>query len=262
MPPTPLNEADQFADVHDFWSETAPSAAARMAFYVEEYQREDGLVLELGIGTGRIAITAAKRGKHLVGVDPSLRMVEYCRRKARDAGVEGMITLVRAGLEDFRSEPPAQLIAMTTQAIGRAVTFDDKRTCLKNVHAQLAPRGRLIFDHFVVEEQVERVRSGLLQYRGLRVDPISGRGSVLWTTNACDFDRQQMEIVAVLEDLAPDRTVDQRIFRRLQSSWILPTQARFLLEETGFEVEACYGDFDRRAFAPGSPHQIWIARKR
>jgi hypothetical protein len=45
-------------------------------------------------------------------------------------------------------------------------------------------------------------------------------------------------------------------------SWLDPSQARDLLSEAGFEVEACFGDFDRTPFTPETAHeQVWIARR-
>jgi len=53
----------------------------------------------------------------------------------------------------------------------------------------------------------------------------------------------------------------RRRYQRLSFSWLDPEQARVLLEATGVEVEAVYGDFDRRPFTSDSPEQIWVARR-
>jgi hypothetical protein len=43
-------------------------------------------------------------------------------------------------------------------------------------------------------------------------------------------------------------------------AWLSPDEWRLLLEQAGFEVEACYGWFDRRPYA-GGEDSIWIARR-
>jgi hypothetical protein len=43
-------------------------------------------------------------------------------------------------------------------------------------------------------------------------------------------------------------------------AWIHPNEWRTLLEETGFEIEECYGWFDRNPFT-GGEDTIWIARR-
>ena len=48
----------------------------------------------------------------------------------------------------------------------------------------------------------------------------------------------------------------------MSKSWLEPVQARHLLEDAGFTIEASYGDFDKTAFSSDrAREQIWIARK-
>ena len=61
-------EYDGFADIYDTWVQRAPIAERNLPFYVEEYLKTPGPVVELGIGNGRIAIEAARQGKPVAGV--------------------------------------------------------------------------------------------------------------------------------------------------------------------------------------------------
>ena len=85
MPPddqsakAPRSEYDSFADIYSVWTDTAASARANLAFYVDAYAGSDGPVVELGIGDGRIAVKAAARGCAVIGVDLSSAMLERCR---------------------------------------------------------------------------------------------------------------------------------------------------------------------------------------
>jgi len=56
------------------------------------------------------------------------------------------------------------------------------------------------------------------------------------------------------------RVVDRHLFE-LGVSWIDPTDTRALLEETGYEIEAEYGGFDRSPLAEDSRTQVWVARR-
>ena len=47
-----------------------------------------------------------------------------------------------------------------------------------------------------------------------------------------------------------------RQYRRLNFSWLEPAQTRALLEETGFEIDALYGDFDHSPFSDDSPEKL------
>src|ERR671933_2808930 len=88
---------DAIAELYDPWS---ASVVEDVAFYLEEARRSGGPVVELGVGTGRIAVPIAADGIRVIGVDSSEGMLEVCRRHAELAGVE-----LDLRLGDLR-EPP------------------------------------------------------------------------------------------------------------------------------------------------------------
>src|SRR5688572_24292160 len=80
-------------------------------FYVSAAGDATGPVVELGIGTGRIAVPTALHGVPVIGVDASARMLDECRRRAADAGVSDLIDL-RQG--DFRTPPVSEQVGLVT----------------------------------------------------------------------------------------------------------------------------------------------------
>lgn len=253
-------EYDAFADIYDTWVEAAPVTKRNLPFYVEEYLRTAGPVVELGIGNGRIAIEAARQGKPIIGVDYSAEMLKLCREQAEAAGVAHLLTLIQADFRDFVLPEPAQLIAIPFHTIGHLVTLDDKRAGLRHIYSQLAPGGRLVFDHFVFDPEAARRYQGV-GLVGEYTDAATGHGLLLWEIVRYDFETQTMRIITWTDELDDDGVVLCRKYRRLSFSWLEPQQTRALLEETGFQVEALYGDFDRRPFGDDSPEQIWVARR-
>jgi len=256
-----LTDYDTFADIYDVWTQSAPVTERNLPFYVEAYVGTEGAVVELGVGNGRIAIEAAKRGKRVTGVDSSAEMLKLCRQRAGEVGVAGQLTLIQADFRDFVLPEPAQLIAIPFHTIGHLVSLDDKRAGLRHIHSQLAPGGRLIFDHFNFDPQQARQYQGV----GLRAeftDNATGHDVLLWTMTRYDFEAQTMRIIVWTDELDDSGVVLQRQYRRLNFSWLEPEQARALLEEAGFVVEALYGDFDRSPFTEESPEQVWVGRKR
>jgi SAM-dependent methyltransferase len=253
-------EYDAFADIYDIWVEGAAVTKRNLSFYVEEYLRTEGPVVELGVGNGRIAIEAARQGKPIIGVDYSAEMLKLCREQAEAAGVAHLLTLIQAGFRDFVLPEPAQLIAIPFHTIGHLVTLDDKRAGLRHIYGQLAPGGRLIFDHFVFDPEAARRHQGI-NLRGEYADAATGHDLLLWVTTRYDFETQTMRIIAWTDELDDDGVVLGRQYRRLGFSWLDPQQTRALLGETGFQIEALYGDFDRRPFGDNSLEQVWVARK-
>lgn len=251
---------DGFAEIYDVWVQTAPIAARNLPFYVDEYLKTLGVVVELGIGDGRIAIAAAQRGSPILGVDSSSEMLARCRERAEAAGVAQQLTLLQADFRDFTLPEPAHLIAIPFHTIGHLITLQDKRAALQQIHSQLAPGGRLIFDHFIFSPEGAR-RAGSPGLRAEYTDGATGRDVLLWASATYDFAAHTMRVITWSDELDEEGVVLRRRYRRLSFSWIEPEQTRALLTETGFEIEALYGDFDRSPFGPESPEQIWIARR-
>ena len=252
---------DAFADIYEIWTSTAPVTARNLPFYVDAYQETPGLVAELGVGDGRIAIEAAKAGKPIVGVDSSSQMLHRCRARAQGAGVLDQLTLIHADFRDFNLPRPAELITIPFHSIGHLVTMDDKREGLRHIYDQLSPGGRLIFDHFVFDLETARSRYGVANLRAEYTNPESGRDTLLWMTSRYALETQRIRIITWTDEIDGVGVLVRRQYRRLTFSWLEPAQTRALLEETGFEIEALYGDFDRSPFSEDSPEQIWVARR-
>lgn len=253
-------EYDDWADIYDIWVESAPVTRENLAFYVREYLNTSGPAVELGVGNGRILVEAAQQGKAMTGVDYSAQMLELCRRQAATAGVLDRLTLIQGDFRDFVLPEPAELITIPFHTIGHLVSLEDKRDGLRHIWSQLAPGGRLIFDHFVFDPESVR-RHSHLALRAETTDPTTGRDVLLWTINRYDMDAQSIRIIAFTDELDGDGVLLQRRYRRAGFSWIEPEQARALLEGTGYRIEALYGDFQGGAFTAESPRQVWVARR-
>src|ERR1700730_8517950 len=100
---------DPIARLYDPWSS---SVIEDISFYVDEaLAAGTGPIVELGIGTGRIAIPTAIAGVHLIGVDSSAEMLAVCRERANEAGVADRLDL---RLGDLRQPPVNELVALVT----------------------------------------------------------------------------------------------------------------------------------------------------
>ena len=76
---------DKIAHLYDPWS---ASVVEDIEFYVEEARRSGGPVVELAVGTGRIAVPIAQSGIAVIGVDSSAGMLERACEYAAAKGVE------------------------------------------------------------------------------------------------------------------------------------------------------------------------------
>lgn len=256
----PAAEYDRFSDIYRVWTETAASARANLGFYVDAYEAAKGPVVELGVGDGRIAVQAAARGVDVTGVDLSAAMLERCRQNAEAAGVLARLTTIQADFRHFELPQPAGLIALPYHSLGHLQSLDDKREAVMHVFSQLRPGGLFIFDDFLMTPAlIEHMRR--VQLRA-EYPSTSGTDTLLWVTSLVNEASQTIKVVTWEDEADADGLLVRRRYRRLSLSWLEPAQARNLLNDAGFEVEACYGDFDRTPFAADTAHeQVWVARK-
>ncbi len=253
-------EYERFADIYRVWTATAGSTHANLPFYVEAYVAADGAVAELGVGDGRIAVEAARRGRHVVGVDLSPAMLALCRARGAEAGVSERLTLLQGDFRSFVLPEPAALIALPYHSIGHLTSLEAKREAIRHIHSQVRPGGRFIFDDFLMTPaRLDHMRQ--VQLRA-EYDTPEGQHALLWVTSLVDERAQTMRVVT-WEDLLDDNGVMvRRRYRPLSLSWMTPAQAEGLLTEAGFTVERCLGAFDGTPFsAETAEEQIWIARK-
>ena len=245
---------DAFADIYDAWAESAPITQENQKFYVKRLVEADGPAVELGVGNGRICIEAAKRGKAVIGVDSSEKILELCEARARTAGVLDRLTLIKADFRDFELPEPAALITIPFHSIGHLIKEEDKRRALETIRGQLRSGGYFIFDHFIFDPDYPQ-ESGVPHLRANRPDWI------LWEATTRDIENQLLNILVWTDELDRQGIVTSRRYRRIRLSWITPEQSRNLLQETGFAIEDVYGDFEGRPLEAGSTHQIWLARR-
>ena len=257
MPELPY---DHFAPIYDAWVASVPIAEEMRSFYVELMAESDPPAVELGVGNGRISIAAAQRGQRVFGVDSSAAILELCRKRASEAGVDDRLELIQADFRDFELSEPAALIVIPFHSIGHLTGDDDKLGCMRRVYEQLRPGGRFVWDHFVFDPDYP-VPPGTLNLRADIRDPESGRRRLVWECSTRDAERQVIDVLVRIEDLADDGAVDTTRYLRMEMSWIEPTRSKKLLKECGFEIEELYGDFRRGTFDAEASHQVWVARR-
>ncbi len=117
--------------------------AGDVAFYVARAAEAAPPVLELGCGTGRVAIAIARSGTPITGLDRSAAMLAVARRKSRDSGnprwVEGDMRTFHLG-EEFG------LICIPHRGFQHLLTSADQRAALERCRAHLRPGGHLVFN--------------------------------------------------------------------------------------------------------------------
>ena len=233
-----MSEYDPIARLYDPWS---ASVIEDISFYVDEAVAAHGPVVELGVGTGRIAIPTALAGVQVIGVDSSPGMLAVCAERGRDAGV-GLLLDLRLG--DLRRPPVDERAALVTcpfRAFLHLPTDEARLEALRAAAGLLGTGGRLVFDVFTPSAE------DIAETNGLWLEREPG----IW--ERADWDLERQTLTLSVRGATGEST--------MILWWLAPERWHALLAEAGFAVDACYGWFDRRPYT-GGKDSVWIASQR
>jgi SAM-dependent methyltransferase len=113
--------------------------------------REQGPVLELGCGTGRVALDLARRGHRVIGVDADAELLAALAERATGLPAKGAVGDVRS----LRLDAAFGLVLAPMQLLQLLPTARDRRAALRGVAAHLRPGGLAAFA--IVESMPEAV---------------------------------------------------------------------------------------------------------
>ncbi len=232
-----------FAEIYEAWSD---DMTEDVPFYVELAREADGPVVELAVGTGRVAVPVAKAiGRPMLGIDRSAAMLSKARAAAEEAGVD--LELREGDMRELSLDEPAALIYCPYRSLLHLPTWADRRTVFERVAASLKPGGRFAWN-------VVRVRS---PHRG--VDGPTWRVRIEGPTTLWEYVEHHPEDNRIEITAYVDRPGQGG--RTLQLWWLTRSEWEGLIDVAGLEVEALYGWFDKRPFDEASREFVWIARK-
>lgn len=132
---------DSVADYYDQWhGDFDPHAVAVLIDLAQ-----GGRALELGIGTGRIALPLHHAGIEIHGIDASHAMTD--KLKAKPGGQN--IPVVHGDFGDFNLEEKFELIYVVFNTFYGLQTQDDQVKCFINIANHLSPKGVFVIEAFV-----------------------------------------------------------------------------------------------------------------
>jgi SAM-dependent methyltransferase len=225
-------------------------------FYVEEAKRASGAVLDLACGTGRVTIPVAQSGVEIIGLDQSPSMLEHARAKAAEAGVK--IEWIEADCRRFSLGRKFALIFMAFNSMQHLHDHASLAALFARVQEHLAPGGRFIFEVFNPSLAI-LTRDYSHRYVDRQYEDPYGRGTVTLEMTAAYDDAAQVNRMKWYFSLP-----DEKDFRveQLDVRCFFPQELDSIVRSNGFEIEAKFGNFERKPFASGDLRQIAICKSR
>ncbi|MBT5774455.1 MAG: class I SAM-dependent methyltransferase [Dehalococcoidia bacterium] len=138
MPGEDVYEEPRLAELYDFlnpWTHQDD-------FYLAQARRLGGPVLDLGCGTGQLAVRIAEEGIEVVGAEPAAGMIGVARARAGGERVEW----VQSSGEALELGRRFRLVYMTGHAFQAVPTDEGATALLARVAQHLEPEGRFIFE--------------------------------------------------------------------------------------------------------------------
>jgi len=228
---------ERIAGIYDDWYDEYDEATLTTLSELAH----SGRVLELGIGTGRVALPLQQSGLRVEGIDSSQAMVDRLRSKP---GGES-IPVVLGDFADVAVEGRFDLIYVLVNTFYALLTQEEQVRCFHNVAQHLSPEGSFVIEAFVPD--LSRISSR----QTVRVDSLSE-------------DEVQLE-VSRHDPLSQQVTAQQVVLTeqgirlypvKLRYAW--PTELDLMARLAGLRLRHRWGDWRKGNFSADSTLHISV----
>lgn len=263
---------DLIAGTRDFYADPTyynqefDSRKADAEWYRELYLQIDGPVLELGVGSGRVALRAVRKGAHVVGLDLSESMLEAAElgRQRLPKARRDALELHLGDMRNFELGRQFRLISCPFNAFQHLYSLDDVRRCLAEIDRHLAPGGRFVVDVLLPDLEY-LLRPAFKRYVGLRLTHPTWKTLYTYSEqSAYDAATQINQMVFTYDRAGPKGRPDAPdVFTiELSHRCFFPMEMSALLEASGFEVVDIFGDFENESLRNDAESMVFIARRK
>ena len=232
--------------------------------YLALAARVGGPVLELGAGSGRIAVPLAAAGHAVTAVDIDPAMLERAaaRRARTGASVADRLDLVEADLLDLALGAAGRfrLAFIALNSLFLLATRASQRRAFEVMAAHLGSGGLAAVDIWLPDAEDLARFDGRMVFEYERLDPETGREVTKVASARYDATTAVVDLTAVYEEGHPGEPV-VRWIRRDALRLVGPDELRSMAEDAGLIVEEIGGDYGLEPIGPGSDRAILVARK-
>ena len=248
---------DEYAPFYD-WENAQTVGRRDVAFWRRLALATEGRVLELGCGTGRVAIPIAREGRALVGIDRSDPMLARARQRVRRARLQRRLQLVRGDIRHLPFPDRSFSLVIAPYGILQSLLVErDLKDTLAAVSRVLARKGlfglELVADLPAWDEYSKRV-----SLRGKR----GANGAPIVLLESVKQDREK-GITRFEQEFVEGRgkSARRRAFSLAFRTVTVPQMAK-RLEKAGLQIEALLGDYQGGPWDLRAEAWIILARRR
>ncbi len=242
-----------FAQVYDLFMDNVPYEewSTYLIGLLKEHGVEDGLVLDLGCGTGKMTRLLEKAGYDMVGIDYSEEMLGIAREQQFEDADSSILYLLQ-DMRELELDGTVRAVVSICDSMNYILEDEELEQVFRAVNRYLDPKGMFIFD-----------LNTLYKYRDLlgetTISENREEGSFIWDNY---FDEEEMVneydltlFIREKEDLY--RKYEETHFQRAYTL----ERVKELLEKAGMEFVAAYDAFTKEPVKENSERIYVIARE-
>ncbi len=253
-----MNISQEFAKIASLYDLDYGDFDDDIDMYLNFAERTGGPVLELGVGTGRLARVFVQAGYRVVGIDGSQDMLDICRAKFSDDETP-LIDLLLGDIEDFKTEERFNLAVSAANSFGHLLSHDQQRKALSHTRDHLQQKGLLILDLDNPERRLAVEREGELALQWTRTNPKTGNTIVKLVSSYFEHSKQLQHYTFIYDEMDKNGAVTRRL-ASFPLRYSFRAEIELLLEATGYLVESVYGGYELEEFDHDSDRIIVVAR--
>jgi SAM-dependent methyltransferase len=203
-----------------------------------------GKTLELGIGTGRIAIPLSNRGVEIHGIDASQAMLEKLRSKGKGRS----IPVKMCSFAEFDMEEKYEFIFIVFNTFFGLLTQKEQISCFKSVSKSLRPGGKFLIEAFVPD--LSRFDKG----QAIRTSHVSTDGVRL------ECSQHDLATQTVVSQLVMIGKPGVNLYPvNIRYAW--PSELDLMAELANLRLTERWGGWDKQPFTSSSTFHISIYEK-
>jgi len=229
-----------------------------LGLYLGLAHRRRGRILELGCGSGRVMAAIARSGYHVVGLDRAAGMLVRARQRLEGEGQPAL--LVQADMTAPPLAEPFEMIFVALDGFLHLTARSEQLAALGQARRLLTNRGVLVLDLPGPaapgwDDWSPGARPLVPVWSSTAED---GSRLAKFSAFSVDASAQCHHVSEIYESTQIDGSV-RRWFAEYELRFVFPFELELLLERSGLQLVARYGDYDLGPFDGASPRQICVA---
>jgi SAM-dependent methyltransferase len=223
-------------------------------FWLELAAQSEGLLLELGCGTGRVLIPLAQAGSRCVGIDHDRAMLNFLQASLNPS-LKPTMGLIQGDISHFKMGVQFPLIIIPCNTLS-TLDEEQRRSCLECTRRHLRKAGTFAASLPNPETLRHLSEKSPKELEDEFIHPLTG--NPVQVSSSWHRAKHTLTLTWTYDQLFPDGKVERL---NIDTVHQLTAVDEYLddFRQAGFNICAVYGDYDRSAYLADSPSLIILA---